>query len=85
MYNTLKFVVVLVFIFHISQNVNAFDTGHHWDITASALSFFGFSSGTIKSMQVMNWMVDFYSISFLDKISDFQLLHCDTLRNTTEV
>lgn len=32
----------------------------------------------------MNWMVDFYSISMLDKISDFQLLHCDTLRNTSE-
>eukprot|EP00026_Physarum_polycephalum_P006409 Phypoly_transcript_06451.p1 GENE.Phypoly_transcript_06451~~Phypoly_transcript_06451.p1 ORF type:complete len:583 (+),score=51.14 Phypoly_transcript_06451:166-1749(+) len=32
----------------------------------------------------MNWMVDFYSVSLFNKINDFQLLHCDTLRNTSE-
>lgn len=77
---TLLVVVSLLVV----QN-GAFDTGHHWDITYTALSLFGFSPRTIKNMQVMNWMVDFYSISIFNKITDFQLLHCDTLRNTSEV
>jgi len=35
---------------------------------------------------VMNWMVDFYSFgSMTAAISDLQLLHTDTLRNTSEV
>lgn len=63
----------------------SFDTGHHSDLTQNALSFFGFSDDTIKIMQVLNWMVDFYSVNVGKKITDFQLMHCDTLRNTNEV
>lgn len=75
---------VIIIATTITQS-NAFDTGHHWDITYTALTMFNFAPKTIKNMQVMNWMTDFYSVSLVGKVSDFQLLHCDTLRNTSEV
>ncbi len=81
------FIVVLCLVAAIipHHTVGAFDTGHHWDITYGALSLFGFSSDTIRIIQAINWMTDFYSMSVFHKISDLQLLHCDTLRNTSEV
>lgn len=78
-------VAVVLGVLFAGQCGHAFDTGHHWDITYTALSMFGFSPRTIRNMQAMNWMVDFYSVSLIGKVSDFQLMHCDTLRGTNEV
>jgi hypothetical protein len=85
MLSSIRFFSTLLVVVGLIVRNGAFDTGHHWDITNTALSLFGFSPRTIRNMQVMNWMVDFYSVSLVGKINDFQLLHCDTLRNTSEV
>lgn len=77
--------VLSILIINVIISIGAFDTGHHWDMSRTALSHFGFTDTTIEIMQVMNWMVDYYSVAVLGKMDDFQLLHCETLRSTNEV
>jgi hypothetical protein len=40
--------VLLVLLSSFISQHGAFDTGHHWDITFTALSLFGFSEHTIR-------------------------------------
>lgn len=77
-------IYITIFLTLLLAPTYSFDTGHHSDITRNALDYFGFSDDTIKIVQVLNWVVDFYSVNVGKKLFDFQLLHCDTLRNTTE-
>jgi hypothetical protein len=41
--------------------IMAFDTGDHYDATASVLNKLGYSSDAITTVQVMNWYTDFLS------------------------
>jgi hypothetical protein len=42
--------------------LNAFDTGHHADLTRAALSRRGFSEDAIKTVQLANWLTDYYQV-----------------------
>ncbi|RYG88894.1 MAG: hypothetical protein EON58_19675, partial [Alphaproteobacteria bacterium] len=68
---------------------NAFDTGHHSDLTREALADLGFSDTAIQVAQVENWLVDYYSnreVGVDDSIkSDCDKLHSDNLFNEASV
>jgi hypothetical protein len=40
---------------------DAYDTGHHSDLTREAMADLGFSDTAIEVSQVENWLVDYYS------------------------
>jgi len=68
---------------------NAFDTGHHSDLTREALVDLGFSDIAIQVSQVENWLVDYYSNregGVADSIkTDCDKLHADNLFNEASV
>ena len=62
------------------------DTGHHSDLTRSALIDLKFSDSAIKAVQVANWLTDFYSgpDSAVTQ-AEFEKLHADCLFSTADV
>lgn len=71
------------------SNADAFDTGHHADLTYAVLKESGFSTDAIKACQVENWLVDYFSSSptaASDVKRECEKLHFDnlyTLKDTT--
>jgi hypothetical protein len=60
----------------------AFDTGHHSDLTASAMVQYGFDETPIKVVQVANWLTDYYSQSPTSRDAvqaELEKLHFDNL------
>ncbi|ULH14728.1 hypothetical protein MF271_12050 [Deinococcus sp. KNUC1210] len=60
----------------------AFDTGHHADLTREVLSEFGMNDTAVRVAQVENWLVDYYSsspTSFGAVESAAAKLHADNL------
>eukprot|EP01111_Echinosteliopsis_oligospora_P007611 TRINITY_DN22845_c0_g1_i1.p1 TRINITY_DN22845_c0_g1~~TRINITY_DN22845_c0_g1_i1.p1 ORF type:complete len:629 (+),score=144.17 TRINITY_DN22845_c0_g1_i1:68-1954(+) len=76
--------MMVMIVMMVGKEVEAFDTGHHEDLMANILMQFNFSQKIIEATQVLNWVNDFYSIGSVAIIEDFQYLHCDALRNTSE-
>ena len=75
--------VALVLLLGYSARVQAFDTGHHSDLTREVLNEFGFGSTSIKIAQVENWMVDYYTNAPGTGIKeDLAKLHFDDLENS---
>ena len=75
--------VALVLLLGCSARVQAFDTGHHSDLTREVLNEFGFGSTSIKIAQVENWMVDYYTNAPGTGIKeDLAKLHFDDLENS---
>ncbi len=65
---------------------NAFDTGHHADLTRSAMRTYGFNNHAIKMAQLENWMVDYYSTQPLVGLKgDLAKLHFDSLGNSPRI
>jgi hypothetical protein len=58
----------------------AFDTGHHSDLTRDALQAEGFGDVAIETAQLQNWLVDYYSSSPTSRVDDdANRLHFDNL------
>src|SRR5262245_10306771 len=66
--------------------LRAFDTGHHHDLTASAMKSLGFNATAIKTAQLENWLVDYYSSQPLAGLEeDLKKLHFDNLEDSARV
>lgn len=66
--------------------LTAFDTGHHADLTRSAMKEAGFGEPAIGTVQVTNWLSDYYSNQSLAGLShDLELLHFDNLADSRAV
>ena len=66
----------------------SFDTGPHFDLTRAVLSERGFGDDAIKSVQVENWLTDYFSTSptiSKNKREELEKLHCDNLFTTRQV
>jgi hypothetical protein len=79
----------------------AFDTGHHQDMTRSALARAGFGDTAIQVVQLENWLVDFYAVhplvtfhnlgainpdrTMVAMQHDLEKLHFDNLFTTEQV
>jgi hypothetical protein len=50
-------------------SAEAFDTGHHKEMTIAALRREGFSDDAIRVIVLQNWLVDWYSAHGADKVS----------------
>jgi hypothetical protein len=76
----------LLFTLLFATTANAFDTGHHHDLTASAMRTFGFKARSIKVAQLENWLVDYYSSQPLAGLeTDLKKLHFDNLEDSARV
>jgi len=63
-----------------SSFATGFDTGHHHDLTASAMRSLGFQEHAIKVAQLENWLVDYYSNQpAVGLHHDLEKLHFDNL------
>jgi hypothetical protein len=60
--------VVLLLVFCAPRRVLSHDTGHHADLTRSAMAEFGFDDSAIKIGIVNNWLVDWYSNSVVNEL-----------------
>jgi hypothetical protein len=67
MYRYVTAVVLLLAV--LAAPLRAFDTGHHADLTRAALSRQGiFSDDAIRTVQVANWLPDYYSADLRDVV-----------------
>lgn len=79
------FLVIVCFL-QATHGAYGFDTGHHHDLTASAMRSLGFKSKAIKVAQLENWLVDYYSTQPLAGLKDdLAKLHFDNLEDSTRV
>lgn len=75
-----------VFICRASTPLCAFDTGHHHDLTHSAMKTLGFNAAAIKTAQLENWLVDYFSSQPLAGLDgDLVKLHFDNLDDSKRV
>ncbi|MCM1984493.1 hypothetical protein [Lyngbya confervoides] len=64
----------------------AFDTGHHADLTKDVLTDYSFNRNAIEVAQVENWLVDYYSSQPAAGLKDeLALLHFDNLFTDAQV
>ena len=75
----------------LSKPAQAFDTGHHFDLTREAMQDQGFGNTAIEVAQLENWLTDYYSSSPTSSIiptssikSEVAKLHFDNLLNTQQ-
>lgn len=82
-----RFLLVIVLCaWTVARPAEAFDSGHHHDLTASAMRTLGFKSRAIKVVQLENWLVDYYSSQPLAGLEeDLQKLHFDNLEDSARV
>ena len=70
----------------IAKPAQAFDTGHHFDLTRDAMQDQGFGNTAIEVTQLENWLTDYYSSSPTSTIeAEVNKLHFDNLFNTQQV
>jgi hypothetical protein len=70
----------------IAKPSQAFDTGHHADVTRDVLLNQGLGNTAIKVTQLENWLVDYYSVSPTSNLKgDVSKLHFDNLFTTRNV
>ncbi|MBP7145987.1 MAG: hypothetical protein KBD01_00470 [Acidobacteria bacterium] len=71
-----------------SAGAPAFDTGHHFDLTAAVLAEEGFDATAIEIAQVANWLTDYYTVSPTSRErvkSEVSQLHFDNLYRSQDV
>lgn len=79
------FLIIVCFL-EATHFAYGFDTGHHHDLTASAMRTLGFKSKAIRVAQLENWLVDYYSTQPLAGLKDdLAKLHFDNLEDSTRV
>ncbi len=72
----------------LAGTAQAFDTGHHADLSREVLTEFGMNDTAIRVAQVENWLVDYYSsspTSAADVESQVAKLHADNLFSLSAV
>jgi hypothetical protein len=70
----------------IAKPSQAFDTGHHADVTRDVMLNQGLGNTAIEITQLENWLVDYYSVSPTSSIKgDVSKLHFDNLFTTRNV
>ena len=75
-----------LFFLLLAKPAFAFDTGHHSDLTKEALQDQGFGETAIQTVQVQNWLVDYFSSSPTSSIEgDVAKLHFDNLFTTEQI
>lgn len=79
--------LAVFFVFCVGKlPIFAFDTGHHHDLTRSALKTFGFADTSIKIGQLENWLVDYYSNQPTAGLkADLEKLHFDNLLDSARI
>lgn len=81
-----KVALIALAVGAVSRPAQAFDTGHHFDLTREAMQDQGFGNTAIEVAQLENWLTDYYSSSPTSSIkSEVGLLHFDNLLNTQQV
>lgn len=81
-----KVALIALAVGAVSRPAQAFDTGHHFDLTREAMQDRGFGNTAIEVAQLENWLTDYYSSSPTSSIkSEVGLLHFDNLLNTQQV
>ena len=64
----------------------AFDTGHHSDLTRSALQDEAFGGKAVEVAQLQNWLVDYYTIQPTGNArKELEKLHFDNLYSTAQI
>ncbi len=82
------FLAAVICLFASGKQAQAFDAGHHHDITRSVLSIAGFAEGATNSVILANWLTDYYSNapSSNPRLRPFlQTMHFDNLRDGRSV
>jgi hypothetical protein len=80
--------ILTLFFLLLAKPAFAFDTGHHSDLTKEALQDQGFGETAIQTVQVQNWLVDYFSSSPTSSSSikeDVAKLHFDNLFTTEQI
>jgi len=81
-----RMILTLFFFLLLAKPAFAFDTGHHSDLTKEALQDQGFGETAIQTVQVQNWLVDYFSSSPTSSIEgDVAKLHFDNLFTTEQI
>lgn len=81
-----KTMSLMLFFLLLAKPAFAFDTGHHSDLTKEALQDQGFGETAIQTVQVQNWLVDYFSNSPTSSIEqDVAKLHFDNLFTTEQI
>lgn len=81
-----KVALIVLALGAISKPAQAFDTGHHFDLTREAMRDQGFGNTAIEVAQLENWLTDYYSSSPTSSIdSETAKLHFDNLLTTQQV
>jgi hypothetical protein len=81
-----KVALIVLALGAVSKPAQAFDTGHHFDVTREAMQDQGFGNTAIEVAQLENWLTDYYSSSPTSSIkSETAKLHFDNLLNTQQV
>lgn len=77
---------ILLFTLLSLSLVNAYDTGHHSDLTRNALDIFGYNTNAQTTGSICNWFVDYYSYTVgFEDIPDLAALHYDNLFTLSNV
>jgi hypothetical protein len=88
------FVLLALVIISCQREANAFDTGHHQDMTREAFQDEGFDpdADTIRIAMIENWLVDYYSArpdlgdsNARQIFAELGYLHFDNLTSTEQV
>jgi hypothetical protein len=83
---TSQALLLLLAIVTIPKPAQAFDTGHHFDLTQDAMQDQGFGKTSIEVAQLENWLTDYYDRSLNTQFSsETNKLHFDDLYNTRQV
>jgi hypothetical protein len=81
-----KTILVTLALWAMPKTAQAFDTGHHFDLTREAMSDQGFGNTAIEVAQLENWLTDYYSSSPTSRIdNETNKLHFDNLLTTQQV
>lgn len=66
----------------LARPAEAFDTGHHFDLTGAALVSEGFTPAAVRHAQIGNWVTDYLNLPLVAEpavIAQFDKLHFDDL------
>lgn len=80
--------LALAAVLALAQPAAAFDTGHHFDLTAAALAEQGFGRPAVRQAQIANWVTDYLNTPVYPDQTlarRFDLLHFDDLPNDAAV
>ncbi len=80
--------LALAAVLALAQPAAAFDTGHHFDLTAAALVEQGFGGPAVRQAQIANWVTDYLNTPVYPDQTlarQFDLMHFDDLPSDAAV